>query len=134
MTQTATIDPAAPASTTPPAADEPSTNFAVQRCCAAYGRALFSGGGPKVSAARDAAQEAYKRTLPHLTSRASIRDFIACITHGMVLGVFWNDEGPRLVTAAKAALGAVPREPASCEQNQANSGGRPPKNQPTPLP
>jgi hypothetical protein len=111
MTQNATIDPVAAASTTPRPAEEPSTNPAVQRCWNAYVRALISGGGPKIAAARDNAQDAYRKTLPHFT-RASIRDFIACITHGMVLGVFWKTEGPRLVAAAKAALAALPREPA----------------------
>jgi hypothetical protein len=138
MTQpAATIDPAADASTmppTPPAAEEPSINPAVQRCCNAYVRALISGGGPKIAAARDNAQDAYRKTLPHLTTRASIRDFIACITHGMVLGVFWKTEGPRLVAAAKAALAALPRESAPLAQNAAKPTNPHPTNQSNPLP
>lgn len=125
---------AAPSTPPPPAPAEPPPNPAVQRCCAVYRQALTAGGGPKVSAAVDAAINAYKVALPQISTRASIRDFIACITQGMVLGVFWNDQGPKLIGAAKAALAALPREPAPLGPHMARPAGRPRMSGPTPLP
>lgn len=111
----------------PPAQPSPelASNSAVQRCCSAYHEALAARGGPKVSGARDAAIEAYKNAVPFLSSRASIADFIACITHGMVLGVFWCDEGPRLILGARAALSALPLEPRPVSRPAGRPPGRP---------
>ncbi len=62
------------------------------------------------SAARDAGVNAFHAALPIISTRESIRDFIACITHGMVFHVFWNDEGPKLIAATKAALATFSRD------------------------
>ncbi len=109
-------------------ASEPSTHVAVNRCLIAYRQAVQAGGGAKSSAARDAGVDAYRAALPIVSTRESIRDFIACITHGMVFHVFWNDEGPKLIAAAKAALATFSRdrEPAPPGPNAVSSGGRPP--------
>jgi hypothetical protein len=87
-----------------------STNPAVEQCVSAYYHALAAAGGPNGHGGRDAAEAAFKRALPMLSDRASILDFIACIAHGMVLNIFWKEQGPSLVVAAKAALAAIPRE------------------------
>jgi hypothetical protein len=121
MTQPATpLDPSASTQTA-----ELSPHAAVQRCCTAYRHAIEAGGGPKVSSARDAAQEAYKAALPFLSTRASIRGFIACIAQGMVFGIFFFDEGPKLIAAAKAALSALPPEAAPMAPHSARPAGRP---------
>jgi hypothetical protein len=110
-------------------ASQPSTHVAVNRCLAAYRQAVQAGGGATSSAARDAGVNAYRAALPIVSTRESIRDFIACITHGMVFNVFWNDEGPKLIAAAKAALATFSRdrEPAPPGPHAVNSGGRPSK-------
>jgi hypothetical protein len=110
---------AAPAAATvepPPAhpsnpASEPHPNAAVQRCCDVYYQTFAARRAAGDKNAEDKANAAFKNALPYLTSRAGIRDFIACVAQGMVLRVFWHDEGPKLIVAAKAALAAVPNQP-----------------------
>jgi len=94
-----------------PVFETTSFNPAVRHCVAKYGAALDANGGFNAPGARDAAEAEYKRALPHLVSRRSTLDFIACIAHGMVFGIFFHQEGSRLITAAKAALVALPLEP-----------------------
>ncbi|HEY3706146.1 MAG TPA: hypothetical protein VGL22_13875 [Terracidiphilus sp.] len=128
--------PTQPAPTPSPAQSHPETsardatptplpgNPSVRRCCAAYQKAVTAHGGSKNPGARDAGAEAYRLALPDLTGRASTADFIACIVKGMLIRVFWNDEGPRLIIAAKAALAALPPEPRN--QQQTDPGNRMP--------
>ncbi|HEY3704597.1 MAG TPA: hypothetical protein VGL22_06010, partial [Terracidiphilus sp.] len=104
------VRPAPPASAAIPTLDR-TINAAIQRCCGAYYQALAAAGGPKTSAARDAAEEAFRRNAPWAVDRPSTAAFIACITHGMVLRVFWRDDGTRLISAARAALVAFPPPP-----------------------
>jgi hypothetical protein len=96
---------------------------AVQRCCAAYYQAYTAAGGPKATGSRAAAEAAFKRNLPWVTDRDSIRSFVACITQGMVLGVFWRDDGTRLITAARAAFNTLP--PLPREKGSSSGPGRP---------
>lgn len=84
---------------------------AAHRCAAAYSKALAAAGGPKAVGARDAAEAAFLKQMPYLTDREHIRDFIACVAQGMLLKVFWRNDGQRLIAAARAALSALPREP-----------------------
>jgi hypothetical protein len=108
-------------------APEPSTHAAVNRCITAYRQAVQAGAGTSSSAAREAGINAYCAALPIISTRESIREFIACITQGMVFRVFWKDEGPKLIAAAKAALATFyrDREPAPPGPNAARGSGRP---------
>lgn len=125
----ATNAPSSPAPA-PPAqpGSEPAPDSAVRRCCSAYHQALAAAGGRKISGARDAAKDAYRDALPFLSTRASIADFIACITQGMVLGVFWREEGPQLIAAAKAGLAALPPESRAVSRPVGRPAGRPREN------
>jgi hypothetical protein len=116
-------------------APEHSTHAAVNRCVTAYRQAIQAGGGASSSPARDAGVNAYRAVLPIISTRESIRDFIACITHGMVFHVFWNDEGPKLIAAAKAALATFSRdrEPAPPGPHAARGAGRPPESDQKPA-
>jgi hypothetical protein len=131
MSQTAPASE--PSTATPPPAAGPAQHAAVQHGLAAYHRTFTSIDGSRVRA-HEAASDAYKAALPFLSSRASIRDFIACVAHGMALKVFWNDEGPKMIAAAKAAIAALPREIAPIHPHAVNQGGRPPKPNRDPLP
>jgi hypothetical protein len=99
---------------------------ALERCCAAYRRTLAAAGGPNAGGALNAAEQAYRNALPFLIDRPSIFDFIASVTHGMVLRVFWVEEGPKLLSAARTALAAIPPEPRRL--------GRPPAVKKPPVP
>jgi hypothetical protein len=98
---------------------------AVQRCCAAYQQALVAAGGPQARGARDAAEGAFRKNLPWVVDRDSIRAFVACITQGMVLGIFWREDGIRLMTAARAALATQPA--LSPQRGTSRGPGRPSK-------
>lgn len=94
----------------PPARDP---NRAVKRCCSAYHHAYTASraAGDRPTDAEDKANAAYIKEMPYLTSPESIADFVACVGHGMIIGVFWHDKGPKLLGAAKTALAALPRLP-----------------------
>jgi hypothetical protein len=51
---------------------------------------------------------AFRDALPDITDRSSAADFIACILKGMVLRVFFDKEGPRLISGARAAGALLP--------------------------
>jgi hypothetical protein len=80
-------------------------NAAVQRCCDARLRAF------EVSKAKDEnffdtkqrAEAAYHGAMPTLCDHQSLLDFIACVTHGMVIGAIDSIDGPRLLYAAQVA-------------------------------
>jgi hypothetical protein len=61
--------------------------------------------------ARSNAVEAYSTSLPLLTTQGNIQAFIACVTHGMAIGVFRYTDGLELIKAARAAHLTLPREP-----------------------
>jgi hypothetical protein len=91
----------------------PSPNPAVQRCCEALECSLEesrANGQDEVYAEEDADQ-AYMNAMPHLSGYENIRDFIACVTHGMVVGAIDNIQGPKLLYAAQIAVGALRHEP-----------------------
>ena len=78
-------------------------NPAVSRCCSAWGQAFQqarSQGKGEVYSGIDAAQ-AFRRNLPALDSVDAVRDFIACVAQGMLLGAITGPDGARLLYAAQ---------------------------------
>lgn len=95
--------------TTEPAAS--SANDAAIRCCKAW-RQAYNDEIARHSSNRDAriaASEAYCLAMPTLSSEESIRDFIACAAHGILLGAFKDRQGSQLLYAAQVASGAIAR-------------------------
>jgi len=93
-------------------------NPAIVRCCLAHNGALQAANANKESdyAAEKSAKRAYRSAMPPLSGRQNIRDFIACIAHGMLMGVIRESEGTKLLYAAQIAYSAsntpaVPRSP-----------------------
>ena len=104
----------------------PESNRAIARCLQAWQSAFDAAHrqGQDKHDCEEAAAEAYKLALPPLDSYENIRDFIACITHGMFLSSFeFRDSKDYLFAAqvAVSALRAQPKPPAL--------PGRPPKAQ-----
>jgi hypothetical protein len=125
---TTIAEPTTPASE-PIAASEPPTliatfglNITVQNCCKAYNKAYLAecAKGAKDFDAREKALVAYRNLMPHLTSQANIRGFIACIGHGMLIEIIRKDDGAKLLYAAQTALAALPRELKSAGRPQSN--------------
>ncbi len=55
--------------------------------------------------------QAYREAMPPLIDEEHIRDFIACVAHGMVLRVFEANEGSKLLYAAQVASQAQAKRP-----------------------
>jgi hypothetical protein len=84
-----------------------SSNPVVTRCCDAGTRAYRSVFAKKNNAfdASAAASEAFRLAMPPLTGTENIRDFIACVAHGMIIGAIRSGDGARLLYAAQVAAG-----------------------------
>jgi hypothetical protein len=96
-----------PAETTP--AD--TADDAVDRCCNAW-RDAYAAEYPKQKSDWDAEKAAIKAFILAMripSSEDSIRDFIACVTQGILLGVFKEKQASQLLYAAQVASGALTR-------------------------
>lgn len=92
----------------------PSTpKAALRRCCGAWQRAfdacMESPGGNEFRAARDAG-EAYCNAMPMLAGSEGVRDFIACVAHGILIGSIRREKSGQLLYAAQVALGSIQRD------------------------
>jgi hypothetical protein len=70
------------------------------------------------------AGQAYRSALPPLTSLQNIRDFVACVAHGMLIGAIADRSATKLLYAAKVALATIitcPRRPGK-EPHETPSG------------
>jgi hypothetical protein len=97
------------------------SNPAVQRCIEAGSKAYelrLAKDGDESKAQCDF-RDAYRNAMPHLAGARNIQDFIACVTYGILHGLFYASETPRLLYAAQVALAAVPREPAQKKEPKA---------------
>jgi hypothetical protein len=84
-------------------------NRAVAACCKAWKRVYseaFAVDQCDWKAAR-AAGEAYRAAMPPLSSRDNCVDFIACVTHGMLIGAIHENNGTKLLYAAQVAVTAA---------------------------
>jgi hypothetical protein len=80
-----------------------------------------------------AGQTAYCTVLPRLSDPNSIREFIACVVHGMAIGVIPSSEGTRLLYGAQVAHSALPSPKRNKKHNK--TAQKQPGNQPaTPTP
>ncbi len=101
-----------------PAALEPSPspsihNPAVQSCYLARKLSLESSKkkGLDHYDAKVNADIAYRNAMPDLSGYENIRDFIACVTYGMLFNIIDSIEGPKFLYAAQVAIGALRQEP-----------------------
>jgi hypothetical protein len=91
--------------------------IALKRCCAAWKRAydayLEGKDGSEfteVFAAHDAGPAFYK-AMPPLVGYENIRDFIACVAHGILIEAISEKRANQLLYAAQVALLALNYEP-----------------------
>ncbi len=84
-------------------------NPAVVRCSQALERVYAEARAQRKSpySVRTEANAAFCKALPPLTGAHNIRDFIACVARGMLLGAIEGQDGPRLLYAAQVANGAL---------------------------
>jgi len=90
---------------------------AIKRCCAAWQRAYdayLDGTAKDEYDKSDAARKAgfaYCRTMPPLAGYESIRDFIACAAHGILIEAIPEKRANQLLYAAQVALASLRYEP-----------------------
>ena len=86
---------------------------AVTRCRKAWDQSFKSDSmrrdpcGP----ALDKARAAYCKAMPPLIGYDNIRDFIACVAQGLLLGAITDSRGSRLLYAAQVAQGVLRSQP-----------------------
>ena len=97
----------------------PDRNPVVQRCCEARNRVLADCKGLAISdyTASCMGSEAFVAAMPDLTTIQEIKDYAACIAHGVVIGAVDGKQAPKLLSAAKLVLSALRFQPN--EQNPA---------------
>lgn len=122
-----------------PAEAQPHRNPAVRRCLEAYTRtykaelARRRGREFAEDEAERAAALAYRRAIPDFTDPESIRDFIACVTNGLVLSILFHGDATQLLYAAQVAITARPKDPRPVGRpRQESSAVNPPPQPPTP--
>jgi len=92
----------------PSAAEEPIAvpeNPAVAHCMGAWSRAYKVAektGRSDIYIANESGI-AYRHAMPPLTGEENIRDFIACVAQGMLVGAIAGPDGARLLYAAQVA-------------------------------
>jgi hypothetical protein len=86
---------------------------AVSRCCDAWNRSFKTPSakrepyGPALFDAR----RAYCEAMPPLVGYQNIRDFIACVAQGILLGAISDSQSSRLLYAAQVAQGSLRHQP-----------------------
>jgi hypothetical protein len=95
-------------------------NAAIQRCCLAEKRSRreSKSKGRDIIETQICADEAYRKALPELVGYENIRDFIAAVTHGMVIGNVTAFQAEKLLDGARLALSALRQEPANSGKNK----------------
>jgi len=110
-----------PAATGQSSTNLPARNAAVLRCIAARDRSLEDSRVRNVgkSEALDRSQQAYRDALPDLAGYENIRDFVACISHGLLTGDISPINSPTYLYAAQVAISALRLEPKEKKQTAA---------------
>ncbi|WP_157440025.1 hypothetical protein [Terracidiphilus gabretensis] len=73
---------------------------------------------------RNAASAAYRYAMPDISTRQGIKDYIACVLHGMTVDAINHKDGARLLAGARIAL-AAHRGRRGKGAEKANTSGHP---------
>ena len=82
---------------------------AVTRCCDAWNSAFKSEKSRRdpYGSELDLARVAFRRAMPPLIGYENIRDFIACVAQGVLLGAISESQSTRLLYAVQVAQSAL---------------------------
>jgi hypothetical protein len=96
-------------------------NPAVARCCEAFNRTYKANIaiGQTRPAAIDSAAVAFREAMPPLVGHENIRDFIACVAQGILLGAIESSKSSKLLYAAQVALSSSLKQPATQKSSAA---------------
>ena len=86
----------------------PSGNSSVDHCCRAYELAWETAKerGAGRNAVKAEAEQAFRRAMPTLAGKENIRDFVACVAHGVLIEAISGPDAARLLYAAQIAVPA----------------------------
>jgi hypothetical protein len=89
-------------------------NSAIARCYSEWQRVYKKekAKGQYWVLAANSAGQAYRNAMPPLTGKENIRDFVACVAHGMLIGAIEGKDGTKLLYAAQVALSTIRDKPA----------------------
>jgi hypothetical protein len=88
------------------------SNAAIGACCNAFLRTFRAvRAADNEFHAKLAAITSYSAALPALSGAENIRDFIACVAHGLLLGIIDEAKAARLLYAAQVARNAHAQPP-----------------------
>jgi hypothetical protein len=89
----------------------PIPNMAVDHCVTTYTTSATEclAKGEKNDTALKIARMAYCLAMPKLSGADNLRDFVACVTHGMLIGVIPGPDATRLLYAAQVARTMLPK-------------------------
>jgi hypothetical protein len=101
-----------------PGPGAPGSQAALRRCCAAWRRAFRAymettetdDSVDKFLATRQAGT-AYCNAMPVLDGYQGVRDFLACMAHGILIGAIPKEVSGQLLYAAQVALNTLPFQP-----------------------
>ena len=110
----------------------PESISAIVRCTAARNQAhaeAFAHSQPRYTADQ-AGAKAFRDAMPPLLGADNIREFIACVAHGMLIGVIENKDATKFLYAAQVAFSAqnrtepkrTPKSAVKATQNNEQSG------------
>ena len=104
------------------ASGEELTNPVIARCCEAWRNRykVEKSKGKNDLLVVQYAGISYRNAMPHLLDYESIRDFIACTAHGMLIGAIPHQNGTRLLYSAQVALATL-----QCQPRETRPPGRP---------
>ena len=89
-------------------------NASVRCCCEAADRTyrtLLAKGENRQDCWR-AAERAYQNAMPPLAGENNISDFVACVIHGLLIGVFLESRASKLLYGAQVAGAMLRKQPA----------------------
>lgn len=83
-------------------------SVAVVRCIQSWNRTMMKeiAAGTDILLARKLANGSYRMAMPSLVGLANIRDFIACVSQGLLMGAVQSKDSTKLLYAAQVALAA----------------------------
>jgi hypothetical protein len=113
----------------------PVPHLAVEVCCGSYLSTIQDLRDKKCNedAISRGGQMAYCAVLPRLSDSESIREFIACVVHGMAVGAIPSTEGTRLLYGAQVAHAALP-SPKRHKKRNKSAQNTPGNQSPNPTP
>lgn len=126
------MSPVSPATIDPgPILKRSKAGTAIKRCRAAWQRTFdaSTAAAAKIGAfcwAEQDAAKAYRNAMPVLSGYESIRDYIACVAHGILIGAIPADQSGQLLYAAQVAISSLSHQPKPQKASPAHATPPPP--------